>query len=230
MITLIHGEDIVRSRNELLNIKETYTGKEIRYIDGKSTNENILTQALSSSSLFGNDTVVIIEQLFGSLGKKIKVAESYISLLISHESSTEIVLWEDKELSKTIVTKFGKQTNNKLFVLPTMLFQFLDSIQPHAAKKLFIRYEELIRSEPPELVHALLSRRIRQLLFIKSNVQTSTMSPWQLTRLTNQSRLFTMNQLLQLYRSILQIELEFKTGSSYLSLHEATERMISDII
>ncbi len=228
MITIIHGEDIAKSRNELIRLRESYKDKEIRVVEGKALQEGDLVQALSSSSLFDNEVVVIIEQLFSSLGKKTKQAESFIRILLDH-NEYQIVIWEEKEIGKSILKLLGNSITIKYYPIPTLVFQFLDSIKPHAQSSLIKQYTSMITSEAPELIHFLLIRRIKQLLFLKERGNLEGIAPWQLNRLTNQTRFFTMDQLLAIYLQLLTIELANKTGTSYLSLVEATEHVISKI-
>lgn len=226
MITVIHGEDVVKSRNELIRLKDSYKDKDVRVIEGKALQDGDLVQALSSSSLFDSEVVVIIEQLFASLGKKIKQAESFIRILLDH-NDYQIVIWEGKEIGKSILKQFGNNITIKYYPIPTLVFHFLDTIKPHAQIDLLKQYTLLINSEAPELIHVLFIRRIKQLLLIKERGNLEGIAPWQLNRLTNQMRLFTMDQLLDIYLQLLTIELANKTGNSYLSLVEATERVIS---
>lgn len=228
MITIIHGEDVAKSRSELIRLKEQYKDKDIRFIEGKTLQEGDLIQALSSTSLFDNEVVVVIEQLFSSLGKKIKQAELFTRILLDH-NEYQIVIWEEKEIGKSIIKLLGNGITVKYYPVPTLVFQFLDNIKPHAQSSLLKQYTTMITSEAPELIHFLLIRRIKQLLFLKERRNIEGIAPWQLNRLTNQTRFFTMDQLLDIYLQLLTIELANKTGTSYLSLVEATEHVISNL-
>ena len=72
MITLLHGDNIEASRLELTSIITKGKDKEIRTLDGKHLDENALIQAMESNSLFGINILVVIENLFTPLGRKIK--------------------------------------------------------------------------------------------------------------------------------------------------------------
>ena len=81
MITLLHGNYPEASRKEYIRVKTEAKGKEIRVLDGKSLDPAALTQALESNSLFGGDTIVFIENLFGKLGRKVKLIESLSAII-----------------------------------------------------------------------------------------------------------------------------------------------------
>lgn len=227
MITLLHGDDIVKSREELNRIRESSRGKEIRFVEGKTVEDRELTQALSSQSLFGGETLVIIENLFSGLGKKQKRVETLTKIIITESQTVDVILWEEKELGKTVISAFEKHSNAILFKLPTVLFQFLDSVHPTNFLVSLGLYRQLLQYEPPELVQALLIRRVRQLLLIKSQKASPELQPWQLSRLTNQARFFTMNGLLVLYKKLRDGELSIKTGTGIFPLEEATERLLT---
>lgn len=225
MITVLHGDNIVASRKALSALKEKYAHKEIRDIDGSSLDESMLVQALSSSSLFGSEHVVIIERLLATLGRKSKKSEALLIHLVQ-EKDTPILLWEGKEVTKTVLSQLGKHVEVQLFKLPSNLFQFIDGIRPRATKQLLSQYQQLIDHEAPELVHALLCRRLKQLLSMKSGTVPDGVSPWQLSRLTNQARFFTMDELTQAYELLRMSELARNTGTAVLSLEETTMRWL----
>lgn len=219
MITLLHGDQIEASRAEFTRIRESATGKEVRTLDGRTIDPAALTQALESSSLFGGDTVVFIEQLFGKLGRKIKLIESLAKILNS--SSADIVLWEDKEVGASVLKSLEK-ANVRLFKTPAIIFQFLD----HPTLPV---YGKLVETEAPELVHSMLAKRIRQLIQLQGGVVPNGLQGWQASRLTRQAKSFTMDRLLAMYKNLCDMEFSIKNGSSPFTLRQLTEQFIIDI-
>ncbi len=228
MITLLHGDHIEASRAQLHRLKESLQSKEIRVLDGKDIDTALLTQALESTSLFGGDTAVIIERLFGKLGKKAKLIESLAHILVSAANSTDIILWEDKELGVTALKALGK-IDVKLFKTPTIIFQFLDGLAPNNAKDLLPLYSQLTTNDAPELVFSMIVRRLRQLIQIHDGITPVGLQGWQAGRLTRQAKLFTMDKLVSLYRKLLEIEYSTKNGTSAFALRELTEQFIIDL-
>lgn len=229
MITLLHGDDITKSRTELLRIKNLAQEKEIREINGKTVTEDLLLQSLSSSSLFGNDTVVVIDNLFSSQGKKLKRIEALASIVKKESQTVDVLLWEEKEVGKTALTQLGTGVTVKLFKLPVIIFQFLDSLRPQNEKGLLSLYRQIVATEAPELVHALLIKRLRQLIELQAGMTPPTLQSWQVSRLTNQARSFTINQLLQAYTRVIKNDLSMKTGTGALSVRENTELLLSSL-
>ncbi|EKD67203.1 MAG: hypothetical protein ACD_48C00543G0003 [uncultured bacterium] len=215
MITLIHGDDIDASRQALNTFKKEAKSKELRQLDGRSVDATMLTQTLESGSLFGKEYVVIIENLFGKLGKKIKIIESLSTIL--RKSNSQIILWENKELSATVIKSLGK-VDGKLFKTPIILFQFLDSIVPGRKSNALILFQKLETTQPVEIVFMMLFRRIRQLLIVISGSSPEGLQPWQTSRLRTQAKMFSQEKLLDLYRTLLDIEYSIKSGASPFSL------------
>ena len=224
MITLLHGDHFEASRNELNRIKNEAREKDIRQLDGQSIDEVTLLQSLESGSLFGTETFVIVERLFSKLGRQQKKIEELCKILIT--ASGDIVLWEDKELGPLVVKNLGTNVSVRLFKLPVLIFRFLDGMKPHNTKQLLSIFSQL---ESPELVFAMLVKRMRLLLQIRDNTTPQGLSGWQLTRLTTQAKSFTMSELVSLYGRLGDAEYALKSGSSPFGLRELMEQVLMTV-
>src|SRR5688572_2063982 len=98
MITLLHGDYIEASRTELNHLRSQAKDKEVRVIDGRSIDASSLIQSLESQSLFEDGTLVVIEQLFGKLGRQVKRISEYCAIVAAADKKNDILMWEDKEL------------------------------------------------------------------------------------------------------------------------------------
>lgn len=226
MITLLHGDETDASRAEFNRMKEAASGKEIRTLDGRAIDPANLTQALGSTSMFGGDTVVFIERLFGKLGKKTKLIESLATII--RESTSDVVLWEDKEAGATVIKSLGK-ADVRLFKTPAVIFQFLDNLAPANTKQSLLLYEKVVSQDAPELVHTMISRRVRQMIQLHDGIVPEGLQSWQAGRLTHQAKLFTMDRLLVMYKKLLEMEFSIKNGSSPFTLKELTEQFLVDL-
>jgi hypothetical protein len=228
MITLLHGDNIEASRNELLKLKSQHI-EEVREISGKNCTETILAQAVESHSLFDTPITIIIEQLFGPLGRKVKQAEVYTNILKKADPTVTILLWESKELGKEILGLFGSKIEVQLFTYPKILFTFLDSLKPNNTKTLIQLIIDLLKHEPAELLWNMCLSRIRTLISISSGITPAKMQTWQVGRLTNQSRSFTMDKLLDIYQKMLTMEYAQKSGMSPFSSSEMLVQWITEL-
>lgn len=229
MRILFHGDNIEYSRQEFILYKEKFQNQEIRNIDGRNITDTALIQAIQSESLFGTNLVVCIDNLFSFLGKKAKVAEIYAEILKTTSQDTTVMLWESKELGKDILSKLEDDMRVRLFTFPKVVFSFLDGIQPGNTQKVLHNLLETLQTEPIELIWSMVITRIRMLLQIKEHAAPERISSWQLSRLTNQCRSFTMDKLLDMHTKLQQAESSFKHGTTPFSLKELLIQFIMDI-
>ena len=103
--------------------------------------------------------MIFIENLFGKLGRKTKLIESLAAILTKSADTVDIVLWKDKEMGVTVIKSLGK-ADVKLFKIPSIIFQFLDTLNLPA-------YQQLVQTEAPKLEFSMLTRRIRQLIQLR---------------------------------------------------------------
>lgn len=230
MITLLHGDNIQASRNALVELKEKYKGKEIRELNGRDVDETKLIQSLQSSSLFGGDTLVVIENLFTALGgRKSKRLDGVLAMLKDSGQKVDVIVWEGKEVGKTVITGLGASVKPQLFAIPTIIFKFLDGLRPNDTKGLLSLFSQAVALDAPELLHAMLVRRIRDLIMLADHVTPPGMQPWQIGRLTSQAKSFTIEQLVSLYKKLLDIEVGIKSGMSPFTMKESLEIWLTEV-
>lgn len=219
MIILLHGNYSESSRKEFIRLKEEAKAKDIRVLDGRTLDTAALTQAIESNSMFGGDTIVFIENLFGKLGRKQKLIESLAAII--NNSSADIILWEDKEVGATVLKNLPK-AKVSLFKIPSVIFQLLDGIAPGATIR-------LLPPEAPELIFAMIVRRIRQLIQLRDGIVPEGLQGWQASRLTRQAKLFTIDRLLAMYKKLLDMEYSVKNGSSPFTTAQYIEQFLLDL-
>src|SRR3990167_5212702 len=104
MITLLHGDNLVLSRNQL---KEQISaakdkGIEIIRLTGQELTSEALIQALESPSLFAGQKTVVVEGLLSLRPSKLK--DSLVELVASNPE-IEIMLWEGKSVTASNIKK-----------------------------------------------------------------------------------------------------------------------------
>ena len=225
MITVLHGDDIEHSRLELQRLIAAKKSTDIRHI-GRGTDATNLIQAFDSHSLFGAKTLVVIENLFGSILKKTKSVDVFVRVLRHAPKDAEIIVWEQKELPGTLLTKLGTGVIAKLFKTPVLIFGFLDAIKPGQTKTCLERYAKLSDLQASEIIFLMLTRRMRQLIMIFSGTSPVGLQQWQIERLTVQARVFRLDTLQAMYKNLLNIDYSIKSGQSAFSLGEHIEQFL----
>lgn len=229
MILLIHGDDIERSRKELMDVRLEQKGKEIRTLNGKSCDKTLFIQAIESASLYDSQQVILIENLLATLGKKEKILQEYLQILPNLDPTRTVIFWEEKEVSQTVVRSLGQSADIRLYKIPVSLFQFLDALRPADAVHILSIYRQSTRTHSSEIIFSLFGRRIRQLIMVMHGLVPEGLAGWQTTRLTRQARLFTMKQLTAMYTRCIDSEYSIKTGATPYNLSAHLEQIIVDI-
>lgn len=215
MITVLHGDNLVDSKNRLGELKKDAV--EIISFPGDKLTVGDVKQALESESLFGTDRLIVIENLLSSKTSKIK--EEILNYLSSNAFSPEIILWEGKELSPSVLKKFP-QARISNFKPLTNIFRLVDSLKPEKGVELIRLFHDLIKTEAPEVIFVMLARQFRNLILAKERGDSyfSLFAPWQRGKLESQSKYFTLKNLLSYQRKLLDIDAKIKLGQTPFSL------------
>jgi len=212
-ISIICGENLITSRQALsLKIRNAQQKKiEVVNLDGTKVSLEQIRSATGSSSMFGNDKLIVVENLLTS--QKSQRKEKITDYLFKKEFNNEIILWEGKNVDRRTIPNGLKI---ETFELDKQLFKFLDSIKPNNPLKPLTILKELEKTEAPELVFFMLTRQIRQLILAKEDLYKG--APWQGAKLKAQAGLFMPDYLEKIYQELQQIDYNQKTGNDALNL------------
>lgn len=223
---LLNGDDTVASRNFLNEITNGYV---VTILEGKSLALKDIEENLLSTSLFEEKKAVVIENLFSKNTKK----KDFIAFLNLQPDLKLLIFWEDKKILKT-TTKGLKDTIIRDFLLPQNYFEFLDSVIPGHQKRIFILYHNLLKSMTVEIIFYSLLKRIRLLTILTSGgtvEELSKMSSWQMSKLKQQARGWSITQLLFFYDKLQEAEIKLKSGKLPTTLSKHLDILIlSDLI
>ena len=235
MFTILHGDNILASRRALQSVKKMAKEKEVVVLDGKKISLTDLKQALEARSLFGQEKLVVIENLIISKKQKNLPAgrqaqeqtRRIFDYLKSFPNDIDLILWEGKKIDGRVLTPF-KNAKVQLFKTPAIIFKFLESISPGNAKIMLNLLNTCSEAQPIEQIFYMIIRQFRQLLLIKDLGKNGAprLAPWQYSRLTNQANCSTLNKLLKIYKELLKIDYQQKTGQSAFDLKRTIELLL----
>ncbi len=214
MITIFHGDNYVLSR-QALNQSLTQTPERF---DAKHLTEETLTQALESNSMFKDDKIFVIENLLTSPRSQLK--EKLIKIILNN-AGQNIFLWEKKALSPAVKKQFAKAAI-KEFKLPASLFNFLDNLT-------LKNFHLALVNNPAELIFYLLHRRISQLIQALDDPTSLKGAPWQLGKLKNQAKKYSLDQLLNFHQKLLTLDEQVKTSQTVLSLTGCLDLLLLEL-
>lgn len=229
MITIIHGNDITKSRNFYIETRQKTQSPDI--FDGEKIDYNTLFQTLEGNSLFTNQRHVFIENFISKTKSNSNEFKKIVEYLNSNKDY-EIVFWEEKELTKAQAAAF-KNASLQLFNYPQILFTFLDSIKPNniSSVKLF---HDLQNTMETELIFYMLVRQFRLLLAVTStgsqNIdETKRLAPWQSSKLKSQAQYFGKEKLIKTYKELYKIDYETKFGLTAFDLSRCLDIFLIDL-
>lgn len=229
MLTIICGENIVKSREYLLQAKEQakLKGYEIREL--RVTDIDQLEKWLfKAPSLFAERVLYITENLVKHLkGKRSKHEYSHIDDLGARQD----IYWYDweKDLSAREITGL-KKVIIKEFKLSESIFKLLDQCYPGNKKFFFSTLQTLSETNDEMFIYTLLHRHIRTLLVLKSGDVPKTLPPWQKAKLLGQAEQWTEAKLATFYEGLARIDLTTKTSSNIFGIKGSIEVLASRIL
>lgn len=235
MITIIHGDDISESRIFFQDLKLKH--KDFVLFDGGKITITDLVQNIEGSALFGNAKAIFIEEFLTKLKKTNKESKEILNFINKNAKSSTFILWESKEILKRYFSEF-KDAVIKIFKLPINIFLFLDNLKPKDSKNLLRLFHQALDSGiKEELILFMVQRQFRLLLslchpeqvLISQIDEVSRLLPWQMEKLKKQAKLFSVSDLIRIYKKLYEIEIGQKTGASSLSLTQNIDFLILEL-
>ena len=229
MITIVHGENLVKSREKLFQLKQLAknNNQELTSLLAKQINFPTLEKALYAHDLFGQQHCLIIEELHSLAHSKIR--NKYIEQIQKAGQNLDIILWEKKSLSKSNLQKFPRA---QVFTYPMgkALWDFLDALQPRASskKQLLLALNEAVEQDSAELCFIMISKRIGDLLALKLGSEMN-MHPFVKNKLKQQQLLFTQAQLLNAHQQLYQLDKKLKRSQNLLSLRSELDLLLINL-
>jgi len=229
MVVLIHGNDLVASRNFYFEEKNKLT--ETVLLEGEELTFDQFFQTAENKSLFGNEQTILIEEFF-TKNKTNSIELKKIVDYVNANKDSQVIFWEPIELSKTAQALL-KNATVKNFSFPKVLFTFLDNVKPGNFEVLIRLFHDLKQSMEIELIFFMLVRQFRLMLSQIENGEkideAKRMAPWQLSKLQKQTRLFGDEKLKILYQKLFELDLGLKTGKIPYSLERSIDFFLSDL-
>lgn len=205
MIYIFHGDNQFDSRTAFNDILDKYKNAENLRLDSKNTDPDLINVFLQSSSLFNDQKVLAITNLFSApranLDKIIKI--------INKTTNCDIIIWQDKKLTLAQINSLPKPKVQS-YALDNKLFSCLNAIKPKNLKTFIPAYEDLIKTGIYDLF----------LYLFKGNIRK---------QLTSYSH-FSESSLKRTYLTLIELDFQNKTGQLSIPKEMALERIIINLI
>ena len=231
MITIIHGDDVVSSRKYLQEQKQKIDDP---YVFDGDIDLLSIVQITQGGGLFESSKKIFVESFFSKNKLNNSASLDIINYINKNESLFDIFFWEGKELQKKSLSVFSK-TAVKIFKIPQTIFLFLDNIMPNNYKKNIILFHNALENADDQMLFFMMQRQFRLLLAISDkNAKEAIdeilrLAPWQKSKLERQSKLFSIDKLVLIYKQLLSIDISQKTGNLPFSLICAIDFLLLSI-
>ena len=217
MITILHGENKIKSRDKLVQIIASLQDKnqDFNRLDAKKITLPQLEKTLAQTSLFGTTETVLIEGIHSLPRSKKKDA----LIAIIPNAQKDVVLWEKRVLTPTMLKKFPS-ARVELFKLTNSLFSWLYLFSPQTSVKKHLRsMDEAIQANGEHMCFVMLMRQIRLLIQVKDGGKPGG-APFMIRKLQQQAQYFSLDQLLEIHSNLFEIDQKMKSSKGFLSLKQ----------
>lgn len=137
-------------------------------------------------------------------------------------------IWKDHKLSATQIKELEKKYGQlavEEFKTDPVVFKFLDSLRPGNEKVFMPLWSQYLKNEQPEVAFVMLVRQFRLML----DWQNPDLQPWQKNKIRNQADSFGAENLKSLYKKLLEIDYQIKSGQSAVDLQTSLELLLVSI-
>jgi hypothetical protein len=204
-ISLIHGENLSLAYGKYRELVEGSRKKGFEIISIKDVKN------ITSQSLFEDKIVFILE-------KPNKVKPDSWKWLAKNASkyNSNLIIYYDGNAPAVIVRSLPKDFRQERFDYPKTLFAFLDNFWPGNSQKVLRLLNDLVKTQPTELVFHMLSRQLRDLYWSMESEETMEIPDWKVLKLTSQAKKFTKESLTKCMVDLAEIDILSKTTDSNL--------------
>ncbi len=225
---VLHGEDVVSSRQELEKIKQKTDkqGYSAVHLEGRDFQPQNLVVGLEPD-LFVEKKLVILDSFEKLTNQEKKQA---IQIIQQNAGQNRLVIWSAKKINKRLLNKLPDPEVRR-FKPKAIIFKFLDSLHPKKKTKSLRLLNKLLAEESSGLVFYMLTQRVENLIIAHSGHTNliNHRAGWQRKRLVQQARPFSQQQLKKLLAELIRLDYYHKTGRLNYSFEFGLELLIATI-
>lgn len=222
MLIIICGENSVSSFNYYALLKKEYKTKGYEIINLEVNNlEKISSWMGESQSLFSSKKVFFTENINKKLSRKLNLKINQIIEGLIKDKKIEVITWEEGISSRFL--KFPKGAKIKEFKLPESIFKLQDALFPGNLNNFITILNQLNQTSDENFIFIMLTRHIRNLIFIKMGKIDNKLQKWQIYKLKKLASKWEIDKLISFYDSFHKIDVSQKTSTNPYSLKKSLD-------
>lgn len=220
---IIHGENTALSRKKLQELitQAKTNGTAITRLESKRLTPASLQEAIGGNSLFGEDKLIIVEELHSLPASKRK---KELIEQISNSGFENLILYEKRKLTATMLKKVGSSDPYE-FKISNTLWKFLDHIGGRDKTKVLKLLKESITQNDEFFVYTMIIRQIRMLITAKDGGVIKG-APFMITKLQSQARNLSLEQLLKVHKQLFELDIKQKNSLLPLTLGQELDLIL----
>lgn len=206
-IVVIGGENTDRSYERYAHIVDGLKKRGLIKIEYDGTTS--LSELLSAQSLFSEEVFVVCDGFE-------KILERDLNYLNEGSGDGRFLLYVKKEIGATIKKKLPKEAVFESFDLPKEIWRLVDSLFLLSDREYTKLMQLVLRTEPAELVLAVIAKRLVDIYEIKNGGRLS--SAWVEKKVSKQAGKVTVEKLEEAVSMLSKFDVESKEGKGDLSI------------
>lgn len=173
-----------------------------RFIEvAKKRNWEIINDVVNQTpSLFSKENLTIVRK-YNLINKR--------DIPGIQKATGTLVIYNEGNIPQLFLKELPKDTKIEKFELPKIIWNFLDNISLKG-------FHEVIKTEPVEFVFSVLSKRFRDLYWVKIDEKSLPYQPWQIGKLKRQAQKYSLETLKEIINKLAEIDIKIKTSKADL--------------
>ena len=148
---------------------------------------------------------------------------------------SDLFIWEGKKMDARKLGWVKKKGRLEEYSYPKVLFKLVEVVGAVSKGEVLELFNETTSRMPVELVYFMLVRQLRLLLLISHNgvdaaiKETASLQSWMIGKFKAQASSIGQERLKKLYKQILYIDYQQKSGQANLSLKQTLDIWLSQL-
>jgi len=216
------GEDNFSLDKSYLELRKKYQSlNSLEVFDRQNIEKQIANLGFfPEKKLFVAKNVFLNRVRLGKVGAQL---EQDLASLSRYLGEHDFLFIDSDSKKRKYYQKYFPKALVKEFKIKSYLFNFLDGFSPGNLNNCFRLWQKAANQNSAELVLYMLKRRVRELLSISAGKTPDRCQAWQLAKLQQQLRRWSISRLKHFYVSLYNYEKGVKTGVNPLSVNQFME-------
>jgi len=215
MIYIVHGDDIVKSRFQIINQQKKLDAKNKVELDINEITPAELHQVVYSNDLFGNTPFIVLNI---TRARRLNL-KPFAEIVLNTPEKTNLIVLAEKELPKSnAFIKLSKNKNIKVLVNKSTpkgnVFKFMDSVFYKQREVAYQEYGKLLAEDmsPFEIFSKILFGLNAVLNVTFDSPSVGKLHPFVKSKALRQAKSFSKESLIKLLDELYSLDKQVKTG------------------